>query len=175
MTAPAPAPAQAPKATKQAPRRASFAAAIVLTLGVAEIKPWEGLRLEPYFDIVGVATVCFGQTGPAARAGRSYTRPECEAMLSDEVRVFAKGLDRCISPNARMYPLQQAVILSWAYNVGLGAACGSTLVRMLNAGMPMDQWCAQLKRWNRAGGDVVWGLTRRRNHEYTLCMDAPNA
>lgn len=170
MSAPAPQtkPAAKPAVT---PARGAFAA--VLTIGIAAgvIKPWEGLEVEPYFDIVGVATVCYGETRPdLVRPGSRYTEEECSRLLGHRLAGdFAPGLERCISPAARMTPLQQAVVLSWSYNVGTQAACSSTLVRQLNAGQPASVWCDQLLRWDRAGGKQVRGLTRRRQHEHQLC------
>jgi len=165
---------QQPSTTKKpAAKRVSFLAAIVLGAAVAVIGPWEGLRNETYIDIVGVATVCFGETNPAlARPGARYTDAQCAAMLGESVSKFAVQLDRCISPDARMTPQQQAVVLSWAYNVGTRAACSSTLVRKLNAGAPPAEWCAELLRWNRAGGRVVRGLDNRRRDEHRLCVAA---
>lgn len=156
---------------KQNTKRAAFGGGAVIALAIAIIAPWEGLRTETYLDIVGVATVCYGQTGEAARPGARYTEAECRAMLGEEVARFAKRMEACISPQAQMTPLQQAVVLSWAYNVGTGAACQSTLVRKLNAGAPPADWCAELLRWNRAGGKVIRGLDNRRKHEYRLCME----
>lgn len=166
MSEPAHKPTVAPG--KDPPKRGAFAAMLVLAIGL--IMPWEGLRTSTYFDIVGVATVCYGQTGVAAAPGASYTEAKCREMLGEEVLLFAKKLDRCISPDARMTPRQQAAVLSWAYNVGGKQACSSTLVRKLNAGMPPSDWCKELLRWNRAGGKVVRGLTNRRQHEYQICI-----
>lgn len=151
--------------------RLGFGAAAVLAAAIAIIASWEGKRNETYLDIVGVATVCYGQTGAAARPGARYSDAECEAMLGEEAAAFARKLDRCVLSSVQMTPQQQAVLLSWAYNVGSSAACGSTLVRKLNAGAPPAQWCPELLRWNRAGGKVVKGLDNRRRHEYRLCME----
>lgn len=151
--------------------RAKFGAAAVLAAAIAIIAPWEGEERTTYLDIVGVATVCYGQTGPKAIPGKTYTSDECRAMLGEEAAAFARQLDRCVLSTAQMTPQQQAVLLSWAYNVGTGAACGSTLVRKLNAGAPAREWCPELLRWNRAGGKVVKGLDNRRRHEYRLCME----
>jgi len=157
---------------KDIPKRGAFAAMLVLAIGL--IMPWEGLRTTTYLDIVGVATVCYGQTGAAAAPGATYTEAQCREMLGDEVAYFATKLERCISPDARMTPLQQAAVLSWAYNVGDRAACSSTLVRQLNAGEPPAVWCAQLLRWDKAGKPpkAVKGLTNRRRAEYQQCIAA---
>lgn len=156
--------------TKKTAGRVKFGAAAVIAAAIAVIAPWEGLRNQTYLDIVGVATVCYGQTGPAARPVARYSDAECKAMLGNEVAHFARQMESCISPAARMTAQQQAVVLSWAYNVGANAACKSTLVRKLNAGRPPAEWCAELLRWNRAGGQVVRGLDNRRKHEHQLCI-----
>lgn len=163
-------PAKAPAKKSPAAARGLFAAIATLGIAAGVVRPWEGLETEPYFDIVNVATVCYGTTGPEVIFGRTYSLPECEALLTGDLRQFAFELDRCVAPGAPMTPQQQAAVLSWAYNVGGKQACSSTLVRKLNAGMPPADWCRELLRWNRAGGKVVRGLTNRRQHEYQICI-----
>jgi lysozyme len=144
-----------------------IAAAAAVALSVGIIKPWEGVETTTYLDIAGIPTVCYGQTGQAARIGATYTLAECEAMLGAEVARMARELDRCI--RQPLEPHEAAAVLSWAYNVGTGAACRSTLVRKINAGEPGSVWCAELDRWNRAGGREVRGLTNRRAYERAVC------
>lgn len=129
---------------------------------------WEGKENTTYRDIVDIPTVCYGQTGTHIRMGQTFTDAECAAMLDAELRKYLTALDRCITQPVT--PNQGAAVLSWTYNVGTGAACGSTLVRKLNAGAPTSEWCGELLRWNRAGGKVVRGLTLRRQAEHTLCV-----
>ena len=145
---------------------AGAAATIVALSATLLVKPWEGVSLKPYTDIVGVRTVCYGQTGPAA--SRSYTRAECDAMLSSELGQYLAELDACIDKPLRRH--EWAALLSWAYNVGTPSACRSTLVRKVNAGAEPKEFCPELLRWNRAGGRVVKGLTNRRQAEYRVCM-----
>ncbi|WP_235891551.1 glycoside hydrolase family protein [Thalassobius litoralis] len=80
------------------------------------------------------------------------------------------ALAGCVSNDIeRRIPTQTAAaLLSWTYNVGVGAACRSTLVRRLNAA----EWgavCPELSRWTRAGGRVVRGLVNRRAAERADC------
>lgn len=139
----------------------------VILAAVAFIAPWEGMEQVPYRDLVGKLTWCYGETRGAPK--ESYTEAECAAMLATGVGQFYDGLMRCVD---RPLTQGQAVALtSWAYNVGISAACNSTLVRQLNAGEPPEVWCNQLLRWNRAGGQEVRGLTRRRQAEYRECME----
>lgn len=147
---------------------ASLLAACAIAIGF--IKPWESPGgqpdLKPYLDIVGIATDCYGNTH-GVRMDRMRTAAECEAMISAEVREIAQGLSRCI--RVELAPHEAAAVLSWAYNVGTGAACSSTLVRQINAGHPPTTWCAQLDRWVYAGGQFVQGLANRRKAERAMC------
>lgn len=137
------------------------ALAAVVAVG-AFVRPWEGRELGPYQDIVGVWTVCDGITRNVEQ--RRYTNKECDVLLRDEVAIHLRGVAKCIH---RELPQHQWVAIgSWTYNVGVGAACNSTLVRKINAGVP---WCAELLKWDRAGGRKVRGLTRRRQAEFEVC------
>lgn len=156
-------------AQKQATKRKTGAAAALLAAAVAAtvalVAPWEGLRTDPYRDIVGVWTVCYGDTTVPMR---EYTPDECKAMLGDQLGQYLVGVGECIT--GPVTTDQMAAILSWTYNVGVRAACRSTLVRKLNAGAPPAEWCRELLRWNRAGGREVRGLTNRRKAEYEVCI-----
>src|SRR3546814_14340866 len=78
----------------------------------------------------------------------------------------AAGVRGCIAR-----PMSNVVLNAYAdfaYNVGVAKFCGSTLVRRYNAGYD-DEACAQLSRWNKAGGRTLTGLVRRRAAERELC------
>lgn len=151
--------------------RRGKAFAVVTAFAVAAstlVMPWEGLRTTAYKDIVGVWTVCYGETKGVSR-GDSYTPEACETMLASELQSYADGLGRCLT--AEVPEGAGAAFISWTYNVGVGAACRSTLVRKANAG-DLFGACDELLRWNKAGGRVVRGLTNRRMAERELCLDA---
>lgn len=146
--------------------------AATIIAAAAFIAPWEGLRTDAYRDIVGVWTVCYGETR-GVQPGDSYAPAECQSMLEEGVREFYVALNRCI-PNLHTMPQSaQVAFTSWSYNVGIGAACRSTLARLANAG-DIEGACNQLPRWNRAGGQVVRGLTNRRVSERQLCLSELN-
>lgn len=132
----------------------------------AFIAPWEGRELQPYRDIVGVLTVCYGQTANVEH--RKYTPAECEASLRLETARHLMRVAECVR-----VPLTQGqwvAIGSWAYNTGTARACKSTLVRKINAGAAPQEWCRELLKWDKAGGKVLRGLTRRRQAEYAECV-----
>ena len=165
------------KGTDKKPAKAAKgAAAGVLVAAAAFVGPWEGERTEAYLDRIAsppVWTVCYGETrgvGPGDR----YTPAECRAMLMDALDDFYQPLIRCIPTLPQQPEGVQVALVSWAYNVGVGAACGSTLARRANAG----DWraaCNELPRWNKAGGREVRGLTNRRAAEQRMCLEAIGA
>ena len=138
-----------------------------LTLAIGLVAPWEGLELRAYRDIVGVLTICYGETN-GVRPGQTATKTECDSMLARQLVTYEGYLDRCLTATV---PVKTKIsLISWTYNVGGGAACGSTLVRKANAG-DITGACNELPKWNRAGGQVVRGLTNRRQAERQLCLE----
>ncbi len=152
-----------PKTKKTGAAAALLAAAIAAT--VAIVAPWEGQSLKPYRDLVGRWTVCYGDTTVPMR---EYTPAECRELLETQVGQYMEGIGAGIRQPVTTNQL--AALTSWAYNVGVAAACNSTLVRQLNAGQPASVWCHQLDRWVYAGGKRVQGLANRRAAEKELCL-----
>lgn len=145
-------------------------AAVSLAAVVAFTGPWEGLRTSAYIDLVGVPTVCYGET-KGVQLGDDYTPAECEAMLASRVGEFRDRLGECITVEV---PEGVAVVfVDWSYNVGIGAACSSTLARKANAG-DLFGACDELLKWNkgRINGklQVIRGLANRREAERVVCV-----
>ncbi|HEY1127886.1 MAG TPA: lysozyme [Roseateles sp.] len=147
---------------------AAGAAAAVVALAVTLVKPWEGYEPEPYRDIVGVLTVCYGETRDIQP--RTYSQAECEAKLNSRLGQYLMELSNCVGVPLRRH--EWAALLSWSYNVGTTAACKSTLIRKVNSGAAPAEFCAELKKWVYAGGKRVRGLVNRREAEYRMCMGA---
>ena len=89
---------------------------------------------------------------------------EEQQLLADLLK-HADALDCVKKP---MTDGQKAAFLSFAFNVGTGAFCGSTLARKANAG-DMRGACAELSRWTLAGGKEMPGLVKRRAAERKVC------
>lgn len=144
--------------------------ASVLTLAIATpfVMKWEGLKTTTYRDVVGIPTVCYGETGPHIRMGMQFTRDECRDMLNARLQQFAVQLDRCVA--TPLTPYQGAAVLELGYNVGSNAVCDSTLVRMIKQGEPASVWCRQLHRWVNAQGRRYQGLVNRREDSYQMCI-----
>lgn len=135
---------------------------------VSNIRHDEGREYEVYADIVGVPTVCDGITGPDVIKGKTYTDAECNALTIKQVEKHGSELLDCI--HVRITQGMYEALAGWAYNVGTGAACKSTAIRLINAGR-YAEGCRDLMRWNRAGGQVVRGLTLRREREMKACLN----
>lgn len=145
---------------------AAGAAMAVIVAAAALVQPWEGRELRAYQDIVGVWTICDGDTNNV-RPGMVETNEGCDSRLYANLKRYRAELGKCL---ARDLPLKtEAAFVSWTYNVGWGAACTSTLVRKANAGDLIGA-CNELMKWNQAGGRVVRGLTNRREAERIYCF-----
>lgn len=143
-----------------APTGKQYPAAVVLA---AEhiIKGWEGLRFTAYRDMVGVWTICYGET-QGVRAGMRKTKAECEAMLYERLyRDFYLPIVACAAPLKDAPVPVQSAQLAGAWNIGTGAWCKSTASRHIRNRQWMSA-CDALTMYNRAGGKVVRGLQLRR-------------
>ncbi|MGO4854938.1 lysozyme [Phaeovulum sp. W22_SRMD_FR3] len=144
-----------------------------LLICTAAVSGFEGLRLIAYRDPVGIPTFCFGET-EGVRMGDRATPAQCADLLRARLIAFDAGLARCYPGLVQQPDRRRAALVSWAYNVGLGAACGSTLIRLAKAG-EIGAACDQLPRWNKAtkaGIRVVLpGLTKRRAEERAMCRE----
>jgi lysozyme len=153
----------------------AIAALAVILAAAPFVAKHEGIVTRTYVDPVGIRTACGGETDRSITMRERFTRDECVAVMGASLYAHALAVDKCIT---RPLATHEAVaVLSWSYNVGTGAACKSTLVKMLNAGAPASAWCAQLLRWDKARKNgrliVLPGLKNRRVEEYGACLGRP--
>ena len=142
--------------------------AAITAVVVAFVGGFEGLRTVAYRDPVGIPTVCFGET-KGVKMGDRYTVAECKAMLTESLISHEAGMRKCMRNPDAVPDGAYGAFLSFTYNVGVGAFCKSTLNKRLNAG-DIRGACGELTKWNRAGGIVLPGLTRRRAAERDMCL-----
>ena len=138
--------------------------------GLELIKAFEGLMLEAYVDPVGIWTIGYGHIR-GVQPGDRITAEEAETLLVNELQEYEHGVERLVR-----VPLNEnefSALVSFAYNVGVGALGSSTALRRLNAGDRLGAADA-LTWWNkgRVSGDLVVlpGLTRRRAAEKALFL-----
>jgi len=137
------------------------------------IKKWEGCRLDAYLCPAGVPTIGYGSTrlidGPV-RMGDKITQKMADEMLQNEVEhLFAPGVFTLLPMAKKWRGEQQAAIISFAYNVGLGALEESTLRKRLLAGEDINKAVIEeLPKWVKANGRPLEGLINRRKDEVRL-------
>ena len=132
--------------------------------GIALIKKFEGCRLTAYQDSVGVWTIGYGHTKDVDE-GLEITQQEAEVMLNEELLEYEGYINDMVE-----VPLEQCqfdALVCWVYNLGPTNLRKSTLLKFLNAG-DYHSTPNQIKRWNKAGGEVLNGLVRRREAEALL-------
>lgn len=133
-----------------------------LAHALALIKRWEGCKLTAYQCSAGVWTIGWGATGPGIRRGVVWTQQQADDRLAADVTRFMDGVVKALKRPATDYQL--GAMVSLAYNIGLAAFAGSTLLRLFNAGQ-IELAAAQFPSWRRAGGKVEQGLVNRRADE----------
>lgn len=133
--------------------------------GLVSLSDHEGGNVRKvYLDVVNIPTVCMGTTEglTAADVGRVLSHGECEARNRKAVASAESAVRRGVK-----VPITQAqfdALVSFTYNVGNSAFMGSTLLRRLNAGDCIAA-AQEFRRWDKAGGRTVRGLTVRRAAE----------
>lgn len=137
--------------------------------GLAVIKQFEGLRLTAYKCPAGVLTIGYGSTGAHVKPGFTITTQEAERLLLDDISRFEVGVQEVIKQ--QLTQGQFDALVSFAFNVGLGALRESTLASRLKAG-DIAGAANEFARWNKAGGKVLPGLVKRREAERALFVSA---
>ena len=132
--------------------------------GLELIKHFEGCELEAYKCPAGVWTIGYGHI-KGVQEGMKITEMQAEEMLQSELIAYEGYINDLVE--VELNQNQFDAMVSWVYNLGGGNLRASTLLKVLNAGnyagVP-----EQMLRWNKAGGKVLEGLTRRRQAEADL-------
>lgn len=141
----------------------------VSAAGINLIKEFEGVRLKSYKCPAGVWTIGVGHTSaagpPVVKPGMEITNAQATKILAQDLVQFEDGVEAAVK-----VPLTQNqfdALVSFTFNVGLGAFQKSTLLKKLNAGQ-YDAVPAELMKWTKAGGKELPGLVRRRRAEAAL-------
>jgi len=143
---------------------------LLSTQGLEAIARFEGLRLTAYPD-PGTGgdpwTIGYGHTGPDVHKGLTITRARALALLRQDVQTAVQGVRVAVRR-----PISQGqfdALVDFAFNVGVGAMKGSTLIRKLNAG-DVTGAAAEFLKWTHAGGRVMPGLVARRKVEMAMFL-----
>ena len=160
-----------------------------LKQAVELIKSFEGIpdgdpttvNLDPYLCPAGYWTIGWGHVvidprGKQIKAAKNkalarsvypagITRAEAEVLLANDVRRFSSGVEQLLK--VTVSDAKFCALVSFAFNVGIGALERPTLLRLDNEGT-FDQVPAQFLRWTKTGGKELAGLKRRREAEVRL-------
>lgn len=139
--------------------------------GIALIKEFEGCKLTAYQDSVGVWTIGYGWTQPVdgkpIRAGMTVKQETAERLLKTGLVSYESDVSRLVKVGLTQG--QFDALVSFTYNLGARSLSISTLLRKLNAGDYAGA-ADEFLRWNKAGGKILNGLTRRREAERALFL-----
>jgi lysozyme len=128
----------------------------------------EGYRDEAYIPVKGDRpTLGFGDA-QGIKPGDKTDPVRALIRLNQQADVFQQQMRQCIG-DVPLYQYEWDAIISWSFNIGSRAACGSTLVKKLQS-FDYAGACQELLRWNRFNGAPLAGLTKRRQAEYQQCM-----
>jgi lysozyme len=134
------------------------------------IADFEGCRLTAYLCPAGVPTIGYGATGPDVRLGLTWTLAQANARFVVDLARFGGSVDRLLEA-APTTQGQFDALVSFAYNLGIGALGKSTLLKDHKAGLYAAAK-GQFALWNRSGGTVLPGLVKRRAAEAALYAGA---
>ena len=132
------------------------------------IRQFEGLRLAAYKCPAGVPTIGYGTTR-GVKMGMTVTKDEAEKLLQADVTPFSDRINKLVK--VKLNQNQFDALVSFVYNVGSGAFADSTMLKLINQSL-LDDAANQFIRWNKANGEVLTGLTRRRMTERDLFLRA---
>lgn len=142
------------------------ATSVIAVSGTFLIDPWEGNENHAYKDIVGVVSICRGET-KGVKMGDYRTDEECDESTIKELTKYNKAMLKYIK--VPLSPYEEVAYTSFVWNLGETNFKNSTLLKKLNQG-DHEGACNELLKWNQAGGKVVKGLTNRRIQENKVCL-----
>lgn len=130
------------------------------------IKKYEGLRLKAYKCPAGVWTVGYGHTR-GVTSSTEISQSMADLFLQDDIRPLERHINK-LGINFRQG--QFDALVSFMFNLGEGNFNKSTLKKKILAGGNDEDIAAEFKKWNKAGGRVLDGLTKRREEEAELWL-----
>lgn len=126
------------------------------------IKGFEALRLKAYQDDEGIWTIGWGHTGVDVVEGLVCTPEQAETWFQEDTAWAVKGVDDSLTTNVTQN--QFDALVSFTFNVGVGAEAHSTMIKLINARNFMGA-AAEFPKWDHINGVVNAGLQRRRHQE----------
>lgn len=135
------------------------------------IEDFEGLFLHAYHDSVGVLTIGYGHTNignipPQVYVGMTITKEEADQALSNDLAKFEARVAK-IMRGVDLKQCEFDALVSFDFNTG--DLLSSSIDDKIKAGR-IDAAMDTLLQYNHAGGQVLSGLTRRREAERLMFL-----
>ena len=137
-----------------------------LTQALSIIRRYEGMRLAAYLDVVGLPTIGYGHRAGVSM-GNTCTADQAEKWLQSDASKVMMAIVGFVRVD--LAPNELAALISFAFNCGISALQGSTLMRKLNGG-DRPGAASEFAAWDHAGGKVIPGLDSRRAAERDLFL-----
>lgn len=135
--------------------------------GLNLIKAFEGCKLTSYKDGGGILTIGYGHTGPDVLENQIITQEQADTFLKNNILEFESGVTKLVKSSINEN--QFSALVSFAYNLGLGALKRSHLLERVNESK-FTEAANEFLKWDTDGGKIVKGLTRRRRAEVKLFL-----
>jgi lysozyme len=142
------------------------------TKNIDIIVQFEGFESKPYLCPAGINTIGFGSTRyadgtPVQMTDKPLSKDEAMILLINTLGTYEQAIHKNVI--APINQNQFDALVSFVYNVGAGNFAKSTLLKKLNKA-DYKGAADEFLRWNKAGGKVLNGLTRRRDAERALFL-----
>ena len=129
--------------------------------GIEQIKTFEGFRTMPYMDVVGKWTVGYGHlmvSGDGTVQGSPITMGQATQLLRGDLHIAENAVNSC---GVELTQNEFDALVSFTYNLGVGALQRSTLLKLLKAGNK-EAAANEFPKWSMAGGRETPGILKRR-------------
>jgi lysozyme len=123
---------------------------------------FEGCKLHSYLDVKGVWTIGYGHTGLGATPGAVITQEQADVLLMQDLQSAVDTVNSEVT--VILTQSQFDALVDFVYNCGSGNFDHSTLLKLVNA-EEFHLASNEFVKWNKSGGIVYAGLTRRRQEE----------
>lgn len=146
--------------------------------GLAFLEAHEGVVLKAYRDPVGIWTIGAGLTAASGvvkpRAGMIISRTEASELLAEALRrsyepAVAMAMAH-LTGSTVITPKQHEFDAGLSFHWNTGAIGKATWVKRWRSKASPELIRAGLMAWNKGGGRVLPGLTRRRKEEADLLL-----
>lgn len=118
-----------------------------------KLKSYKAHKSEKYY------TIGWGHYGKDVKQGQTITKAKADELFNKDIKVFENGVNNLVK--IKITQSMFNALVSFSYNVGLGALKNSSLLKYVNS-KQFEKASNEFKKWNKCGGEVLKGLVRRR-------------